>query len=222
MAEESTLSGPEIAPAGGSAPDRLVVLRHGVGADGNDLIGLAREWAASLPGAHFVAPNGPEPFDMAPVGRQWFSLGQHNPQDLLAGIQRAAPLVDAFIDAELARFGLGDDRLALVGFSQGTMVALYVALRRRSACAAVLGYSGTLVGAERLDEEIRARPPVLLVHGDSDEVVPAQAMMAAALTLGTVEVSTQWHICRGVGHGIDPEGLSLGGRFLVDAFAEAG
>ncbi len=212
--ELSKLSGPTRPSARGGAPSELVILLHGIGADGGDLIGLADEWARLLPGAAFIAPNGPERCDMAPMGYQWFSLISHSPDAMLAGARKAAPVINAFIDEELARHGLPDSRLALVGFSQGTIMSLFVALRRARPTACVVGFSGALIGAETLAEELSARPPILLVHGDADQIVPVAALQDAVGALGMLEVTCQWHISRGVGHGIDPEGLALGGAFL--------
>jgi phospholipase/carboxylesterase len=173
------LSGPRVPPRQPGPPRQLVVLLHGVGADGNDLIELAPALARRLPHAAFIAPDGPEPCDMAPFGRQWFSLRERRPAALLAGVQASLPVLNAFLDAELEGAGLDPRQLALVGFSQGTMLALYAALRRSPAIAAVLGYSGALLGAERLPAEVTSRPPVFLVHGDDDEIVPVQALHAA-------------------------------------------
>ncbi len=213
------LQGPRLPPASGGRAEQLVVLLHGLGASGDDLIALAPQWAALLPRAAFVAPHAPYPFDMAQFGFQWFSLRDMSPEMLLAGVQAAAPILDGFLDAELARHGLQDARLALVGFSQGTMMALHVALRRARPCAAVVGYSGMLVGAERLAAEIRARPPVLLVHGEADEVVPPAMLPAAEAGLAAAGVVVDCHRRPGLGHGIDAEGLGLGGAHLVRAFA---
>lgn len=221
MNEIFKLDGPRAGPAAGGAPDALVVLAHGLGADGNDLIGLAPQLGQVLPGAVFVSPHGPFPCDMAPFGRQWFSLQDRNPAAILAGVRMAAPVLDGFIDAELARHGLADDRLALVGFSQGTMMSLHVALRRERPCAAVLGYSGALIGAEHLAAEIKSRPPVLLVHGEADEVVPVQALPAAVQALEANAVPVTWESRPGLGHGIDGEGLVLGARLLVQALGAA-
>ena len=209
-------------PRAGGPPRHLIVLLHGVGADGNDLIALAPALARRLPGAAFVAPDAPEPCDMAPFGCQWFSLRDRRPEALLLGVQSVAPLVDAFIDAELERYRLADDRLALIGFSQGAMTALYVALRRPRAVAAVLGYSGALLGGEQLTEEARSRPPVYLVHGDADEVVPVQATYAAVAGLQAAGLPVQWSIRRGLPHGIDPESVEHGAAFLAAAFAAQG
>jgi len=209
-------------PRAGGPPRELIVLLHGVGADGDDLIALAPALAGRLPQAAFVAPNAPEPCDMAPFGYQWFSLRDRRPEALLLGVQSAAPPVDAFIDAELERYGLADDRLALVGFSQGAMTALYVAPRRRRAPAGVLGYAGALLGGERLAEEARSRPPVYLVHGDADEVVPVAATHAAVAGLQAAGIPVQWSIRKGLPHGIDPESVEHGAAFLAAAFAARG
>jgi phospholipase/carboxylesterase len=214
-----SLSGPSQKPASGGAPRQLVVLLHGLGADGTDLIGLAPYWASLLPDAEFLSPDAPYPCDMAPFGRQWFSLQDRSPDAILAGVRAAAPILDGFLDAALAKRGLSERSLALVGFSQGTMTSLYVGLRRAQASAGILGYSGALIGAETLSQEIRARPPVLLVHGDADEVVPPQALPLAAEGLEAAGVPVETLTCPGLGHGIDEEGLKRGGDFLRACFA---
>ena len=167
-----TLSGPQWGPAAGGPPASLIVLLHGVGADGHDLIELAPLLAPLLPQTLFIAPDAPEPCDLAPFGRQWFSLADRRPEALLAGVARAAPVLDAYLDGLLAQYGLTADRLALLGFSQGTMLALHAAPRRPAPLAAVLGYSGALIDDGRLAAEHRSAPPVLLIHGDADEVIP--------------------------------------------------
>ena len=215
----SRLSGPRIAPRSGAAR-QLVVLLHGVGADGDDLIGLAPALAQFLPHAVFVAPNGPEPCDMAPFGYQWFSLQDRRPEALLRGVQVAAPLLDAFLDEELARHNLDERRLALVGFSQGTMLALYVAPRRASPMAAVLGFSGVLLGAAALPAEVVSRPPVFLIHGDADEIVPVGALAAAVAGLQAADIPVRFEIRPGLPHAIDPEGIAHGGAFLAAAFED--
>jgi phospholipase/carboxylesterase len=208
------LDGPRHGAAPGSARS-LVVFLHGLGADGDDLISLAPLLGQRLTHAAFVSPHAPFPCDMAPFGRQWFSLQELDPAALLGGVRLAAPVLDAFLDAELERHGLGEDRLALVGFSQGTMMALFVALRRTKPCAAVVGYSGALIGAEALPEEIASRPPVLLVHGEADEIVPVAALPAAVAALRANSVPVESETRRGLGHGIDERGLALGAAFLA-------
>lgn len=212
------LRGPERAPASGGAARGLVVLLHGFGADGNDLVGLADHWAGLLPDCRFLSPHAPEPCDMAPAGRQWFPLRDRAGAAARTGVDRAAAALDSFLDEALEKHGLADDRLALAGFSQGTMTALHTALRRPRPPACVLGYSGRLIDAGAMREGA-PRPPVMLVHGDADEMVPVGALHEAVSALGAAGVSVQWHISRGTGHGIAPDGLAAGGRFLRDHLA---
>jgi phospholipase/carboxylesterase len=220
MMKPLTLEGPSMRPASGGQPRALVVLLHGWGADGQDLIGLAPYFAQALPDAAFVSPNGPFPCDTG-FGRQWFSLSDRSPEALLAGVRAAQGLVDGFLDDALAMLELTPDRLALVGFSQGTMMSLFVAARRPAPVAAVVGYSGMLIAGED-DAEITARPPIMLVHGDADPVVPADAMTAARHQLEQAGFSVETHLRRGLGHGIDPEGIALGARFLARHLGAAG
>jgi phospholipase/carboxylesterase len=213
------LNGPIQKPATGGAPKQLVVLLHGLGADGNDLIGLAPYFAELLPDAEFVSPNAPFPCDMAPYGYQWFSLQSRDPATMLAGISASAPILDAFLDEALASRGLDESKLALIGFSQGTMMALHVGLRRAKPLAGSIGFSGILVGADVLAEEIRSRPPALLVHGDHDQVVPVEALGMAVETLESAGVPVESLLRPGLGHGIDEEGMARGGDFLRRIFA---
>ncbi|HEX3500819.1 MAG TPA: prolyl oligopeptidase family serine peptidase [Stellaceae bacterium] len=208
------LSGPIHKPESGGKPRRLVILLHGLGADGSDLIGLAPVLARVLPDVEFVSPNAPFPCDMAPYGYQWFSLQDRSPETILAGVRAAAPILDAFIDEALASRGLAEKDLALIGFSQGTMMSLYVGLRRARPVAGIIGYSGALVGAELLAAEIRAKPRVLLVHGDADTVVPFQALAMAERMLAAAGVPVETLARPGLGHGIDEEGLKAGARLL--------
>jgi len=221
----AALDGPRIEPRSGKAR-QLVVFLHGYGADGNDLIALSREWQAQLPDAAFVSPHAPEPCAGAPMGRQWFELTFRNPDERWRGVTKAAPVLEAFLETELGRQGLPPESLALVGFSQGTMMALHVGLRRQTAPTAIVGYSGIYVtpdapeGAARAQAEIRARPPVLLVHGERDELIPPQALFYSAETLSAAGIAVEWHLSQGLGHGIDGEGLRHGGMFLARAFLE--
>ncbi len=217
-ADLAALDGPMLAPAEGTTPKRLVILLHGVGADGQDLIGLAPYFQIVLPDALFVAPNAPFAFDMAPFGHQWFSLQDLSPPARLAGCQRAAPILDKFIDDKLADTGFDEAATALIGFSQGTMMALYVGLRRPRPLAGIVGYSGMLVGRELLADAIKSRPPVLLVHGDEDQVVPVAALHDAVEGLTAVGVDVRHAHRPGLPHGIDDEGIRLGMGFLAECF----
>jgi phospholipase/carboxylesterase len=213
------LDGPRLEPKSGTAK-QLVVFVHGYGADGNDLIEIGRAWQGLLPDAAFVSPHAPNPCGQSPMGREWFPLTFRDPNERWLGVNAAGPILNAFIDAELVRRHLPPQALALVGFSQGTMMALHIGLRRAVAPAAIVGYSGMLVlpadpDPEVFAAEITSRPPVLLVHGDQDEMIPVQAVFHAAQGLAALEVPTQWHISHGVGHGIDQEGLRHGGEFIA-------
>lgn len=215
----AALDGPRLEPRSGKAR-RLVVFLHGYGADGRDLIDIGRAWEPLLPDTAFVAPHAPRPCGQAPMGREWFPLTFRDPNERWAGVNAAAPILNAFLDAELKRRGLPPSALALVGFSQGTMMALHVGLRRPAAPGAIVGYSGLLVlppggGLEAIKREVTARPPVLLVHGDRDDLIPAQALMHASQGLAALGIAVEWHLSPGIGHGIDAEGLRHGGAFLA-------
>ncbi|HEY1475426.1 MAG TPA: dienelactone hydrolase family protein [Pseudolabrys sp.] len=217
------LDGPRVEPRSGKAK-QLVVFLHGYGADGNDLIDIGRAWAGLLPDAAFVSPHAPRPCGQAPMGREWFPLTFRDPNERWAGVNAAAPVLNAFLDAELTRRQLPPQALALVGFSQGTMMALHVGLRRAAPPAAIVGYSGMLIMpgdamSDTFAAEIKVRPPVLLIHGDQDELIPVQALFHTAQGLAAVEIPAEWHISSGIGHGIDQEGMRQGGEFLARNFA---
>ena len=218
----SELNGPRLEPRSGQAR-RLVVFLHGYGADGNDLIELGRAWQGLLPDTAFVSPHAPEPCSQAPMGRQWFNLTFRTPNERWDGVNKAAPVLQQFLEAELARRRLPPSTLALVGFSQGTMMALHVGLRRAVSPAAIVGYSGLFVlpddaAPDAVAGEITSRPPILLVHGDQDDLIPVQALFQSAQALSTLEVPVEWHLSQGTGHGIDQEGLRHGGTFLSRRF----
>lgn len=212
------LDGPRVSARGGQA-DALVVLLHGYGADGNDLIDLARVWSPMMPRVAFVAPHAPEPCAQSPGGRQWFPLTAIEPAALRAGVRSAAPALDGFLDRELASLGLSGDRLVLAGFSQGTMMALSVG-PRREALGGIVGYSGLIADGGDLEAEARQRPPILLVHGDSDPVIPPTALFAAVGALGEAGFAAEWHLQPGLGHGIDQAGLDLGEAFIKRILGE--
>ncbi len=226
------LTGPRLDAKSGRAK-HLVVLLHGYGANGDDLIDLGQHWREALPDVAFAAPNAHELCPGAPMGRQWFALSAargvddaRSAGDRWKGAEAAKPVIDAFLDEELGRVGLDERQLGLCGFSQGAMMALHVGLRRPRAPAAIVGFSGMLIGPERLSEA-RARdargapPPILLAHGDQDAMIPVDAMFVAADQLAAADFPTQWHLSMGVGHGIDGGALRHAGLFLAKAFAAA-
>lgn len=213
------IDGPRLPPASGVKAQALIVLLHGYGSNGDDLIGLAPYWTKIAPNAQFVSPNAPERIAGMPSGFQWFPLSRMDPHLLESGAARATDALNRFIDRELERYGLDESKLVLVGFSQGTMMALHVGLRRNKAPAGILGYSGMLIAPEKLKNEAKSKPPVLLVHGDRDDVVPLPAMFEAADALCAAGLSAQWHISYGVPHSIGPDGLDLGGAFLKMALS---
>jgi phospholipase/carboxylesterase len=207
------LSGPS-RPAASGTTQQLIIFLHGLGADGADLIDLAEPFARALPNAAFFAPNAPFACDMAPMGYQWFSLQSRDEETMLRGMAEAAPALNATIDAQLKLHGLQDKELALVGFSQGTMMALHVGLRRAKPCAAIVGYSGAFVGGASALPESIVRPPVCLIHGDADMVVPFAASHMAERDLLSLNVPVALHRRPGLGHGIDPEGVQCGINWL--------
>lgn len=212
------LDGPALIPENGT-PKRLVVLLHGLGADGNDLLSLGHEMQPYLPDTAFIAPNAPYACDMSPMGYQWFSLRSWSEDLMLAGAQMAAPILNHFLDEQLERFGLSDEQMAIIGFSQGTMMALHTALRRPNPCAAIIGYSGGLVGEALLEAEIQSRPPVCLIHGDADMVVPFVASQHTETLLKRLNVPVSLHRRPGLAHGIDHQGLHIASETLAEHFA---
>lgn len=196
-----------------------MLLLHGFGSSGSDMIALAPAWHEALPDTLFLAPHAPQRCGMMGAGYQWWGLSGFAPSALAAGAAAAAPAIDAFIDRKLAQYGLGETDLALVGFSQGTMMALQIGLRRPRAVAAVVGYSGMLAGTTGLGHDAFPRPPVLLVHGTADPVVPIAALHMSESELKRLGVEVTTHVSYGVGHSVDPVGLRLGRDFVAEAFA---
>lgn len=209
------LTGPSFGPAAGGRPEALVVMLHGLGADGRDLIALAPMLARTLPRALFVSPDAPFPCDMAPYGRQWFSLQDRAPAKLLEGMRLAQPIVDGFLDGTLGALGLDGGAVALLGFSQGAMTSLYAGLRRAVAPAAILAFSGALVGEVPERPEGAPHPPVLLVHGEEDPIVPFASFRQARAALAAAGVAVDAVARPGLGHGIDEAGMEAAQAMLA-------
>jgi phospholipase/carboxylesterase len=208
------LEGAWAKPLNGSAPKQLIVFLHGVGADGNDLITLAHELGSYFPDAQFLSPNAPFPCDMAPMGYQWFSLLDRSPDALLSGVRTVEPILNQYFDQQLNMYNVPEEKLAVIGFSQGTMTALHTMLRRPKACGAVVGFSGAMIGSAELKSELKSTPPVCLIHGKMDDVVPFEAMALASEALEENAVPHETHACPNVAHGIDPQGLLAAIEFL--------
>ncbi|MEM6488141.1 MAG: dienelactone hydrolase family protein [Pseudomonadota bacterium] len=212
------LAGPRSGPALGTA-ERLVVLLHGYGADGDDLFGLAGPLGQALPGTAFRSPNAPQPCRANPFGRQWFPIpwidgSAEAERD--RGFAASVETLNAYLDAAMAAEGVEPARTALVGFSQGTMMALHVSARRGTALAGIVGFSGRLLLPERLARETVSRPPILLVHGDCDEVIGVESLAEAGSALTAAGFAVDTHVSAGTPHGIAPDGLQLAARFLVE------
>ncbi|MEL6793254.1 MAG: alpha/beta fold hydrolase [Pseudomonadota bacterium] len=215
----SILEGPRADAASGKK-DSLVILLHGYGADGNDLFGLGQALAPHLPNTAFRSPNAPERCAVNPMGYQWFPISwlDGSPESAMKeGAERAAKTLHAYLDETLEEEGLTHDRVAIVGFSQGTMMSLNVVLRRPEPVAALVGFSGRLVEIDGTGP-ITAKPPVLLIHGDQDEMVPVDSIHEARNALAAEDLHVNWHISQGIGHGIAPDGLGLALEFIKRGF----
>jgi phospholipase/carboxylesterase len=215
------LSGPMLPPASGDAPRQAVVLLHGYGSDGNDLIGLGQMWAAAFPDALFVAPNAPAVCADNPAGYEWFPLPRERPvvdrrPDSAAKVR---PVVIQFLDDLWAQTGLGPEQTVLAGFSQGAMMALHTGLSLDRRLAGILAFSGALLPPEGFPQAETLRPPVALVHGEFDEVVEAINSRQAKATLEAAGYDVSLHVSPGIGHSISTDGLQFASEFLARAFA---
>lgn len=199
-------------PASGAKPKQMVMLLHGLGADGRDLLSLAPEWATDIPDAIFISPDAPFPCDMAPFGHQWFSLREWTPEGILRGVESGSPNLQLFITEQLEKHQISPAQLALVGFSQGTMMSLFTGPRYPQKIAGVLGYSGALVGEQGLARAHKI--PTHLVHGDFDNVVPVMAYYHAKQALEAAGFAVSGHTTPGLMHGIDEKGIRSGAEFL--------
>ncbi|WP_236643600.1 alpha/beta hydrolase [Flavisphingopyxis soli] len=215
------VNGASLKPRSGAEPKQIVLLLHGFGSSGTDMIALAPHWQDAMPDALFLAPHAPQRCGTMGAGYQWWGLSGFAPAALAAGAASAAPAIDAFIDKKLAQYGLTEADLALVGFSQGTMMALHVGLRRPRAVAGVVGYSGMLTGTLGVPKIGVAKAPVLLVHGSADGIVPVAAVHMAESELNRLGVEVTTHVSHGVTHSVDPVGLRLGRDFLAEAFDQS-
>ncbi len=215
MYKGNFLNGPEV-PALSGNTKQLIIFMHGLGSDGTDLIALAPIMQAVLPDAHFISPNAVEPYDMAPFGYQWFSVQDRNPDMLYAELERIRPKVTSFILEKLDHFKLLPQNLALVGFSQGTMTALHMALRFDETIGCIVGFSGALIAPHMLKMDIKSSPPICLIHGVEDEVVDLNLMYHAEESFKEFNFNYQVHAIADLNHSIDNNGLTIAINFLKD------
>ena len=214
------MNGASLKPRSGQAPKQIVLLLHRFGSSGSDMISLAPHWQDALPDALFLAPYAAQRCGVMGAGYQWWGLSGFHPQALAAGAASAARAIDNFIDRKLAQYDLTEANLAIVGFSQGTMMALHVGLRRPRPVSAIVGYSGMLTDAGHLNSSEVPKPPVLLVHGSADAVVPVAALHMAEAELKRAGVNVKTHVSFGLGHTVDPVGLRLGRDFAAEGLLE--
>jgi phospholipase/carboxylesterase len=214
MSELPQLNGPRVEPTG-TKVEKLIILCHGFGSNGEDLMGLVPHLQQVMPNAAYVSPNAPEPCFGAPNGYQWFALSTLSREERLVGTIKAAPILDHFIDQELERYGLTNKDLVLIGFSQGTMMSLHLGLRRSSDIAGIIGFSGAMTMPDDWQSEITSRPPVVLIHGDMDNIVPVQMMSEAYDALKSIDINVDSHISPGITHSIGPDGLHKALEFLA-------
>ncbi len=210
------LSGPMLAPASGKAPRQAVVLLHGYGSDGNDLIALAPQWRSLLPEALFVSPNAPEQCRQIASGFQWFDISYDG--DRLAkrqiGVQTARPVLVEFLGDLWSQTGILPQNTLLVGFSQGAMMALHVGLSLKQRLMGIIAFSGALLPPDGFGTQPFAQTPVCLVHGDMDEVVDPEHSADADVALRLAGYPVHYHVSAGVGHGIAPDGLAFASDFI--------
>ena len=193
----------------------LVVLLHGIGADAFDLIPLAKHWSITLKKTKFYSLHAPYLYNLAPSGRQWFNLEDRDQTRILKEIDLVKPIVFTFLKKKLKDHNLNYKDLILVGFSQGTMIVLNLALTIKEEVRGVLGYSGGVILTKSGKIEINSKPKVCLVHGKEDEVVPKKMMEATEIVLKDSNIDVNTHLIENLGHSINQEGLEIGQNFLV-------
>lgn len=209
-----------------NTPDSMVIMLHGVGSNGRDLISLSPYLAQFVPNTVFVSPDAPFACDMVPAGYpdsyQWFSLQNRDPHVMSSGVKTVFPLVEEFIDTQRERYDLPLSRVALLGFSQGTMTSLHVAPRLKDKIAGVLGYSGALLWEQGVNTDILQKMPIHLIHGEADDVVPVMARQHAESTLSECGYMVTGHTTAGLTHSIDEKGIQSGGAFLKEVLSAQG
>lgn len=213
------LAGPELSTKTGNKPKKIILFLHGVGADGNDLIDIAHVLAPLFPDAHFLSPNAPFQYDMAPFGYQWFNFRDTSEENLLNGLNKAMPHLNEFVDHQLKRFNLTEQDLAVIGFSQGSMIALHTFPRRAKPIALIAGLSGALIAPNLLEKELKSKPQILLMHGEKDQVVPIKFMKLSSTALSRLGFDIKTHTYHSLEHNINQEEIAEIIKELKDKFS---
>lgn len=214
----NAIEGPRAAPASGSKPKQIIILLHGYGMNGDTLLGFVPYWSATLPDALFLAPNAPTPCPGAPGGFVWWPLDDYRGSTQAAAADKVSISLQLLIGAERGRYDVPASQIALVGFSQGATLALHMGPRQLERIGGVVSYAGMLADPSRLRADTRSTPPVLLVHGDADTMMPVREYYIAKAALAELDFDVEGHVTSGLGHTIDADGLNRGSRFLTEAF----
>lgn len=212
------LNGLEFKNSTNNPPKQLIIMLHGYGSNGENMIDLAGSFSSTLPDAYFIAPNAPADHEHGYGGYQWFSLISRDENFILEGINYASNILNNYIDEQLARFNLIDNQLILIGFSQGAMLAIYAALRRMSKIAGVISYSGSVIGDKFLSNEIKSKPSILMIHGDNDDVVSPISLDLGIKTLRENQIPVKGLMCKGLAHSINLEGIKEAITFFKEIF----
>ena len=215
MIRNKFLQGPELKPLNGKAK-QLIIFLHGLASDGDDLIALAPYLQKEFPDAHFLSPNATAIYDMAPYGYQWMSVKDRSPEVLYKQLEEVRPKLEEYITTKLDALEVTSDKLALIGFSQGTMTALHVALRFKKAIACVVGFAGALIAPDKLSVDIKNRPKVCLIHGKEDDIVNFERMAEAQNILQQCDVSVSTNAISNLKHSIDSSALNIAKKFLIE------
>lgn len=213
------LDGPFLSPHSGKA-QQMVILLHGYGSNGDDLINLAEEWVEDLPDTVFLSPHAPEVCEAFSSGYQWFSIRAIDEKafERERQIEKVTPVLNAYIDEQLRKWDIPDKNLVVGGFSQGAMMALYTMPRRKTACAGVIGYSGMAIDAAGLKAPGIVKMPVLAIHGDADEIVPPKYLESIRTGFSDAGFNVETIMRPDLGHGIDRFGMMRGVQFIKEVF----
>jgi phospholipase/carboxylesterase len=211
------LAGPSLKPRSGKKPKKLIILLHGLGADGNNLMDIAGVLNRFIPDTYFICPDAPHPYYQGMAGYQWLnSIRSATYEDTISQLNVVEKTLNDFIDKQLERFGLNESDLSVIGFSQGTIVSLHSLVRRKKPVSLVVGFSGALVGPELLTEEVVSKPPILLIHGEEDDILPVERMHEAHEALNKQGFDVEKYAYPNLAHSIGQEGFEIATNKLLE------